>query len=99
MLVRREAIHQLPELVKGARAVEDPSAADELSLMALRILREAFGETSVSVLFSWSQQRSITVNTKATDEILLSLKALKRLRCWRDLRSGVRHVFFVIDSL
>lgn len=46
LLVRREAIQQLPALVKGARGSEITSACDELSLTALRILREAFGETS-----------------------------------------------------
>lgn len=48
LLVRREAIEQLPALVKGARETECGSSSDEMPLTALRILREAFGETSVS---------------------------------------------------
>ncbi|KAL8447958.1 hypothetical protein Emag_004156 [Eimeria magna] len=45
-LVRREAIQELPNLIRGARAAEGVEVSDELALIALRILREAFGETS-----------------------------------------------------
>ncbi|XP_026190650.1 serine/threonine-protein phosphatase 2A 65 kDa regulatory subunit A beta isoform [Cyclospora cayetanensis] len=62
LLVRREALQQLPALVEGSRAARIASATattagssadtatapaeDEAQLVALRILREAFGETS-----------------------------------------------------
>ncbi|KAL8452476.1 hypothetical protein Emed_001333 [Eimeria media] len=45
-LVRREAIQELPNLIRGAKTAEGVEVSDELALIALRILREAFGETS-----------------------------------------------------
>ncbi|KAL8439489.1 hypothetical protein Efla_001420 [Eimeria flavescens] len=45
-IVRREAIQELPNLVRGALSLPEAAGSEDLQLTALRILREAFGETS-----------------------------------------------------